>query len=93
MRPDTLYGACKASVETLVHHYGKSQKIIAATLRPTAIYGRADPLEESKWYELVRRVAAGQDVAVNGGAKSVHAADVAKSVMLLLTAGRVIRQR
>ncbi|MEO1529809.1 MAG: NAD(P)-dependent oxidoreductase [Planctomycetota bacterium] len=84
LRPSTLYGACKASVETLVHHYGQSGRLVATTLRPTAIYGEAEPMRASKWFDLVKRVAAGQTVNVSGGAKSVHAADVAKAIVLLM---------
>jgi dTDP-glucose 4,6-dehydratase len=82
--PGTLYGACKASVETLVHHYGQSGKIHAATVRPTSIYGLAEPASDSKWYEIVRQICQGRDVDVSGGSKAVHAGDVAKAVTLLL---------
>lgn len=82
--PQTLYGACKASVETLVHHYGTSGQICSATVRPTAIYGVCDKIENSKWFDLVRRVCAGQDVHATGGSKAVHADDVAKAAILLI---------
>jgi dTDP-glucose 4,6-dehydratase len=84
LRPGTLYGAYKASVETLVHHFGVSGKLITAALRPTSIYGVAPKVEESKWYELVREVAAGNKVHAAGGSKAVHVDDVAKAALLLL---------
>jgi len=84
LRPNSLYGAYKASVECLVHHFGKSGQLSATALRPTAIYGVDDPVEQSKWYPLVRQVCAGQDVDATGGSKSVHAADVAKAAALLI---------
>ena len=86
LRPSTLYGACKASVETLVHHYGFSGRLIASTLRPTAVYGESQPLEDSKWFSLVEQIYRGHAVTATGGAKSVHAADIAKAVKLLLGA-------
>lgn len=82
--PGTLYGAYKASVESLVHHYGVSGKLMTASIRPTAIYGLANPPEQSKWFELIRDVVAGNAVQANGGSKSVHAGDVAKAALLLL---------
>ena len=82
--PSTFYGACKASVETLVHHYGASGKMLACTLRPTSIYGLADPPRQSKWFGLVQDVCRGRSVHATGGAKTVHASDVAKAVLLLL---------
>lgn len=85
--PGTLYGACKAAVESLVHHYGSSGKLCAATLRPPAIYGVADPASKSKWFETVRSICEGSPVEVTGGSKSVHAGDVAKAAMLLLERG------
>lgn len=82
--PSTLYGACKASVETLVHHYGSSGKMIAVTVRPPSIYGVADPVESSKWFDIVSAVCAGKDVLATGGSKAVHADDVAKAAVMLL---------
>ncbi|MCA9136580.1 MAG: NAD-dependent epimerase/dehydratase family protein, partial [Planctomycetales bacterium] len=84
MLPGTLYRACKAAVESLVHHYGVSGKICAASLRPTSIYGIADPIQQSKWFDIVDSIAKSQPVNAVGGSKSVHADDVAKAVMLLL---------
>jgi len=83
-RCSTLYGACKASIESMIQHYGFSGKLITASLRPTSIYGVDDPVEQSKWFGLVRQVVSGQSVEATGGSKSVHAADVAKATLLLL---------
>ena len=88
--PSTFYGACKASVESLVHHYGASGRMIACTLRPTSIYGVADPASESKWFDLIRHVYRGDSVTATGGSKTVHASDVAKAVVLLLRQGESI---
>ena len=82
--PETLYGAAKASVETMVHAYGLSESLNVCTLRPTAIYGVTDPVEHSKWYELIKKVAAGDTVEATGGSKEVHVADVARAIRILL---------
>lgn len=82
--PETIYGAAKASVETIVHAYGFGGKLIACTLRPTAIYGVGDPVEDSKWYELIKQVAVGNTVEPAGGSKEVHVADVARAIRILL---------
>ncbi|WP_158222833.1 NAD-dependent epimerase/dehydratase family protein [Rhodopirellula sp. MGV] len=84
-RPNTLYGAYKASVETLVHHYGNSGEMSCVSVRPTSIYGIANPIEQSKWFDLARAVANGDSVSATGGSKCVHARDVAKACNLLLT--------
>ncbi len=80
------YGAHKAAVEKFVHSFGMGQGFNICALRPTGVYGVADPVADSKWFGLVQRVVAGQDVSVQGGGKEVHAADVARAVSLLLGA-------
>ena len=83
--PNSLYGSYKASTETLVHHFGGSGKLNACSLRPTVIYGVANPIENSKWFSLIQKVKHGENVDVGGGSKCVHVSDVAKSAILLST--------
>lgn len=80
------YGAHKAAIEKFVHSYGLGHGYEICSLRPTGIYGVAAPIENSRWFELVQRVARGDEVAVSGGGKEVHAADVARAVEILLGA-------
>lgn len=82
--PGSIYGAYKASVETLIHAYGIGGKLSACSLRPTSIYGVNEPIENSKWYELVRGIVAGETVDVSGGAKCVHVGEVARAASILL---------
>ena len=82
----THYGAYKAAVEQFVHSYGFGVGFPICALRPTGIYGLHHQPERSKWFDLVRNVAAGQTVECTGGGKEVHAADVAEAVDLLLHA-------
>lgn len=86
------YGAMKAAVEKFVHSYGLGTGYDVCALRPTGVYGLANPPEDSKWYDLVQRVARGEDVEVRGGGKEVHAADVARAAALLLTADGIAGQ-
>ncbi|KAA1260583.1 dTDP-glucose 4,6-dehydratase [Rubripirellula obstinata] len=89
--PSSFYGAYKASVETLVHTYGFSGMLSCCTLRPTSIYGAAEPIEDSKWYDMISDVAAGKDVQATGGSKSVHVSDVAAAIDLLLQTDQPVR--
>lgn len=82
--PGSIYGAYKASVETLIHAYGIAGKLSACSLRPTSIYGVDDPIEDSRWYELVRQIVAGETVVASGGSKSVSVAEVARAARILL---------
>ncbi|MEO9594070.1 NAD-dependent epimerase/dehydratase family protein [Rhodopirellula bahusiensis] len=84
LRPGSLYGACKASMETMIHAYGSSGRINAAALRPVSIYGVEVPVQNSKWYELIQSVAHGESVRADGGGKVVHVADVAAAISTLL---------
>ena len=85
----THYGAYKAAVEQFVHSYGFGMGYHIAAVRPSGIYGLHHRPTESKWYELVRNVAAGRTVECIGGGKEVHANDVANAVDLLLYADNI----
>jgi nucleoside-diphosphate-sugar epimerase len=80
------YGAHKATIEQFVHSYGFGQGYPICALRPTGIYGIAQLVKNSKWFDLIQAVAQGQPVECRRGGKEVHAADVAKAVEILLTA-------
>lgn len=79
------YGAHKAAIEEFVYSYGLGKGYPICALRPTGIYGIARPVEDSKWYKLVRAVARGESVECRRGGKEVHAADAAHAVEILLT--------
>ncbi len=84
--PYSHYGAHKAAIEKFVHSFGLGQGWGVCSLRPTGIYGQADPPSASRWYDTVQRVLAGGPIKSARGGKEVHAADVAKAVALLLDA-------
>ena len=85
------YGAHKAAIEKFVHSYGFGNYGLGdgyeiCALRPTGIYGLAHPPQQSKWFDLVQQVARGETVECVRGGKEVHADDVARAALLLLTA-------
>lgn len=92
MWPTSHYGAHKAAIEEFVYSYGLGQGYNICALRPTGIFGAARPVEKSRWFDLVQRVARGEDVASEKGGKEVHASDVAKAARILLTADGVAGQ-
>ncbi len=75
--PMSHYGAYKAAVEMFVHSYGWGHGFPICALRPTGVYGVTHPPNESKWFELIARVARGQTVECERGGKEVHVHDVA----------------
>lgn len=84
MLPNTLYGATKAAVENLAHAYAATSNLQIANLRPVAIYGVDEPVERSRWFDLIAPAVAGRTVDISGGGKVVHASDVARAVTRLL---------
>lgn len=84
--PQSHYGAHKAAIEKFVHSFGLGEGYPICALRPTGVYGVAHPVDESKWYDLVRDVVQGRPVQCERGGKEVHAADVAKAARLLTEA-------
>lgn len=87
--PRSHYGAHKAALEAFVSSYARGDSLSICAIRPTGIYGLARRAADSKWYDLVRRVAAGETVRCQGGGKEVHAADVAGAIKILLAADDV----
>jgi len=90
--PRSHYGAHKAAVEKFVHSFGFGEGYAICSLRPTGIYGLRRPVERSKWYQLVKDVAACKPIDSAAGGKEVHAADVARAVGILLQADGVAGQ-
>ena len=84
--PTSHYGAHKAAIEKFVHSFGFGMGYPICALRPTGVYGRAQPPPDSKWFDLVKAVVRGESVTCRRGGKEVHAADVAKAAEILLTA-------
>ena len=82
--PSSHYGAYKAATEAFIHSFALGYDFDICSLRPTGIYGLAEPVQDSKWYDLVKSVVASQTVECNRGGKEVHAHDVARAVGLLL---------
>ena len=86
------YGAHKAAIEQFVYSFGLGHGYPICALRPTGIYGIAHVARESKWFDLVQRVARDEPVECRRGGKEVHAADVARAVEILLRADGIAGQ-
>ena len=82
--PDTLYGASKAALEAFVRAWGHEGWPVAA-LRPTGVYGLANPPSRSKWFDLVQAALRGEAVPARCGSE-VNGRDVADAVWRLLNA-------
>ncbi len=90
--PQSHYGAHKAAIEKFIHSFGQGEGWPICALRPTGIYGLAHPPAGSRWFDIVRRVCRGEPFESDRGGKEVHAADVARAVLVLLTADGIAGQ-
>lgn len=81
--PDTHYGALKLALEGFARAFGGEDGWPVAVLRPTGVYGIAEPFARTKWLGLVEAALAGEAVPCRRGSE-VHAGDVARAVALLL---------
>ncbi len=82
--PDTHYGAYKAAVEAMLHSFAAVEGMRTTALRATGVYGAVEPTTQSKWYDLVKAVLAGEAVTSSRGGTEVHGGDVARTVVALL---------
>jgi nucleoside-diphosphate-sugar epimerase len=87
--PTTHYGAHKAALEAFVHSYGWGGDVSICSLRPCGIYGLAEPITSSKWFDVVKSIVHGESVDCQAGGKVVHVDDVARAIEILLKADGV----
>lgn len=83
--PDSHYGAYKAAMEAFLSSWGAEGWSVSA-IRPTGIYGIVAPLARSKWHDLLAGVLAGRPVDAVRAGTEVHGTDVARAILLLLSA-------
>ena len=83
--PDTYYGALKLALEAQVSALADVDGVCAASLRPTGVYGVAQPAVRSKWFDLATAIAKAEPLPAPRRATEVHGRDVAIAVWLLLT--------
>ena len=84
--PDTHYGALKLALEAHAAAFSDADGLCCASLRPTGVYGIAEPVERSKWFDLGVALAKGEPLPPARLATEVHGRDVADAVSLLLNA-------
>jgi nucleoside-diphosphate-sugar epimerase len=84
MRPATLYGACKAAIETHLWAAHFSDDRHTSALRPCAVYGIDPRFERSIGYPIIETIRAGKPFTRSGGGKFVHVDDVAQAVVATL---------
>ena len=84
--PDSHYGALKLALEAHASAFAAVDGLCCAALRPTGVYGVAQPVERSKWLDLALTLRRKQSLPAARLATEVHGRDVAEAVWLLLNA-------
>ncbi len=79
-QPDSHYGALKAASELLMSTFDGMR---SCAVRSTGVYGCVEPIESSKWFGLVRSLAAGLLPEDRIGTE-VHGSDLARVVAFML---------
>ncbi|HWB20144.1 MAG TPA: NAD(P)-dependent oxidoreductase [Phycisphaerales bacterium] len=81
LRPSSLYGALKASVEAHLWHAHFADNRHTCAVRPCAVYGIDPALDRSIGYPIINDIKTKQAYARAGGGKFVHVDDVALAVI------------
>lgn len=84
VRPGTLYGAIKSSIESFCFFYHKNQAFDVTILRPVTIYGVRPELDKSEWFQTIDYLATNYNVEVKGSTKYVSVDAVTQAVELCL---------
>ncbi len=93
LRPNTFYGAYKASIEAHLWSDYLSTGRSVCSFRPCGVYGIDPSLKRSYGYGIINRVRKGKAIRKPGGGKFIHVEDVAAAVSAAVgndaTAGQV----
>ncbi len=84
LRPGTMYGALKASLEDHLWALHASKGTSFVSLRPSAVYGIDPSLDRSIGAPILKSIAQGTPYTRTGGGKFVHVDDVAASIVAAL---------
>ncbi len=85
VHPDSHYGAYKAAVEQFLRSFRAQYGMQTFSIRATGVYGLVEPIERSKWYDVVCGVLDETDASLAGGGTEVYAGDVAHVAWQLCT--------
>ena len=84
VRPGTLYGSIKSSIEAFCFFYGRSRAFDATIIRPVTIYGVRPQMDKSEWFQTVDYLATNYNVDLKGGTKYVSVGAVCQAIEKVL---------
>ncbi|GJL78942.1 MAG: hypothetical protein NPINA01_19310 [Nitrospinaceae bacterium] len=93
VRPSSLYGAIKSSIESFCFSYFKGRAFDVTILRPVTVYGVRPQIDKSEWFQTVDYLATNYNVDLKGSTKYVSVDAVCQGVEKVLgnkeTAGKI----
>ncbi len=84
VRPSSLYGAIKSSIESFCFSYSKGRAFDVTILRPVTIYGVRPQIDKSEWFQTVDFLATNYNVDLKGSTKYVSVDAVCQAVEKVL---------
>jgi nucleoside-diphosphate-sugar epimerase len=84
VRPSSLYGAIKSSIESFSLSYLKGRAFDVTILRPVTIYGVRPAIDKSEWFQTVDFLATNYNVDLKGSTKYVSVDAVCQAIEKVL---------
>ena len=84
VRPSSLYGAIKSSIESFCYSYFKGRAFDITIMRPVTIYGVRPQIDKSEWFQTVDFLATNYNVDVKGSTKYVSVDSVCQALEKVL---------
>ena len=80
VRPGSLYGAIKSSIESFCFFYQASRAFNVTILRPVTIYGVKPQIDKSEWFNTIDFLATNYNVDLKGSTKYVSVDSVTQTI-------------
>ena len=84
IRPGSLYGSIKNSIEGFCFQFQKSRAFDITILRPVTIYGVRPQIDKSEWFQTIDYLATNYNVDLKGSTKYVSVDSVVQGIQCVM---------
>ena len=84
VRPGSLYGSIKNSIEGFCFQFQKSRAFDITIIRPVTIYGVRPQIDKSEWFQTIDYLATNYNVDLKGSTKYVSVDSVVQGIQCVL---------
>ena len=85
VRPGSLYGSIKNSIEGFCFQFQKSRAFDITILRPVTIYGVRPQIDKSEWFQTIDYLATNYNVDLKGSTKYVSVDSVVQGIQCVMS--------